>query len=223
MMLRVIMRVVAWGIPSFLLAVESTVLLEVEIPQEVLAGTSPDVHAMSYPGLEMTKTEEQVQLLVPEGTTNVALRKPVTASDDRPLFGELSFVTDGEKKGSETTYVELAPGKQWVQIDLQKPCEIYAICLWHFFREARSYNDVVVQVADDAEFNQEVKTVYSNDQDNSLGLGLGKSRPYIETNLGKIIDTKGTKGRYVRLYSKGYTGNATNHYVEVEVFGVPAP
>ena len=39
---------------------------------------------------------------------------------------------------------------------------------------------------------------------------------------GKLIDAKGVKGRYVRLYSKGNTTNKLNHYIEVEVFGKPA-
>jgi hypothetical protein len=53
-------------------------------------------------------------------------------------------------------------------------------------------------------------------------MGIGKDRPYIETNLGKLIDGKGVSGRYVRVYSRGNTANDLNHYVEVEVFGKPA-
>ena len=36
-----------------------------------------------------------------------------------------------------------------------------------------------------------------------------------------LIDPKGIKGRYVRLYSNGNTANDLNHYVEVEVYGTP--
>ena len=46
--------------------------------------------------------------------------------------------------------------------------------------------------------------------------------PYIETHFGKLIDAKGVKGRYVRLYSNGNTTNKFNDYIEVEVFGKPA-
>jgi len=159
----------------------------------------------------------------PEGTTNVALNKKVTSSDANPVLGELKYVTDGQKEGTEESYVELGPLEQWVQIDLEKPCAIYAVYVWHFFREARSYHDVILQVADDAAFKQNVRTVYSNDQDNSSGKGIGKARPYIETNLGKLLDGKGVTARYVRLYSRGNTANDLNHYVEVEVFGKPAP
>jgi len=45
---------------------------------------------------------------------------------------------------------------------------------------------------------------------------------YIETYQGKLIDGKGVKGRYVRLYSNGNTANKLNHYIEVEVWGKPA-
>ena len=55
-----------------------------------------------------------------------------------------------------------------------------------------------------------------------LGKGIGKARPYIETNLGKLIDAKGMTARYVRLHSGGNTANDLNHYIEVEVFGKPA-
>jgi hypothetical protein len=78
---------------------------------------------------------------------------------------------------------------------------------------------VIVQVSDDPEFKTGVTTVFNNDQDNSAKLGIGKDRAYIETNFGKLIDAKGVKGRYVRVYSNGNTANDLNHYIEVEVFG----
>jgi len=201
------------------LADEAKVPLETEIPEEVLAGTPPEVLGMLFPGLEMPPEDGLPKFLVPKGTVNLGLKKRVTSSDANPVLGELKYVTDGNKKGTETSYVELGPMKQWIQIDLGKPSHIYAIHLWHFFREARSYNDVIIQVADDAKFTKNVRTVYSNDQDNSAGKGVGKSRPYIETYLGKRIDAKGVKARHVRLSSAGNTANDLNHYVEVEVFG----
>jgi len=42
---------------------------------------------------------------------------------------------------------------------------------------------------------------------------------YVETAEGKLVDAKGGKARYVRLYSRGNNANELNHYVEVEVFG----
>ena len=55
--------------------------------------------------------------------------------------------------------------------------------------------------------------------DDSAGLGKGSDRPYVETRFGKIVDGKGAKGQYVRLYSNGNTSNEMNHYIEVEVYG----
>ena len=71
-------------------------------------------------------------------------------------------------------------------------------------------------------FSKDVTTIFNDDANNELGLGAGKDQPYIETYEGKLIDAKGVKGRYVRLYSKGNTTNKMNHYIEVEVFGKPA-
>jgi len=79
-----------------------------------------------------------------------------------------------------------------------------------------------VQVADDADFLENVRTLYNNDHDNSAGLGVGKDLAYVEVNSGRLIDTKGVKARYVRLYSRGSTAGEMNHYIEVEVFGRPA-
>jgi hypothetical protein len=45
---------------------------------------------------------------------------------------------------------------------------------------------------------------------------------YVESNEGKLVATKGVKARFVRLYSRGNIVNELNHYIEVEVFGLPA-
>ena len=195
--------------------------LKTDFPEEVLAGTPPDVLARLFPELTLPK-KDLPPLMVPKGTTNIAKKKKVTSSDSAPILGELKFVTDGVKEGSEEAYVELAPGLQWVQIDLEKTSNIYGVYVWHFFREARGYRSVIVQVSDDKEFKKNVKTIYNNDAEAVAKMGIGRDRPYIETNLGLRIDAKGVKARYVRLYSKGNTGNSMNHYVEVEVFGKPA-
>ena len=131
------------------------------------------------------------------------------------------MITDGDKEGADGSYVELGPFLQHVTIDLEAVHEIYAIVTWHYHKQARVYFDVVVQVADDPDFITNVTTLFNNDIDNSAGFGLGKDYHYTETNEGKLIDTKGVRGRYVRLYSNGNTGNDLNHYIEVEVYGKP--
>jgi hypothetical protein len=81
---------------------------------------------------------------------------------------------------------------------------------------------VVVQISNDPAFATGVTTVFNNDYDNSSTLGKGSDAPYIETPYGLLIPVKGIKGRYVRLYSQGNTSNDLNHYIEVEVYGIPA-
>ncbi|HEY4415742.1 MAG TPA: discoidin domain-containing protein, partial [Verrucomicrobiae bacterium] len=131
------------------------------------------------------------------------------------VTGTLDLITDGDKAGDEGSWVELPPGNQWVQIDLTKEADISAICVWHYHSQKRAYHDVVVQISDDPTFSKDVTTVFDSSAN-------GKDHAYIETNFGKLIDAKGTKGRYVRLSSKGNTTNRMNHYIEVEVYGKPA-
>ena len=76
-------------------------------------------------------------------------------------------------------------------------------------------------MSDDPAFKTGVTTVFNNDHDNSSKLGAGQGQGDIEVAEGKLIDPKGAKGRYVRLYSNGNTTNDLNHYVEVEVYGSP--
>jgi hypothetical protein len=198
---------------------QDKVALKTDLPKPLFLGTPVP---MNVPNLEPKLQDKRPDFLVPAGTTNLAFGKKVTSSDKDPTMGTLDLVTDGDKEGDEGSWVELAPGKQWVQIDLEKDADIYALMVWHYHSQERVYFDVVVQVSDDPKFESGVTTIYNNDSANELGLGAGKDRPYIETYQGKLIDAKGVKGRYVRLYSKGNTTNKLNHYIEVEVFGKPA-
>ena len=193
---------------------EEMVKLELELPKPLFAGTPKSIKT---PNLERNTVIPEI--MIPQGTVNIAAEKEVTGSDDFPVIGELEYITDGDKEGADGSYVELGPGVQWVQIDLGEAKTIYAIALWHYHAQARAYRDVIIQVADDADFIENVQTVFNNDHDNSAGLGIGKDKEYIETNKGKLIEAKAIKGRYVRLYSNGSTGSDMNHYIEVEVFG----
>ena len=205
---------------------QKLVPLAVPLPKPMFIGTPKDLKASAT--LEPYSEKARPAFLVPEGTKNLAAGKKVTSSDMAPVVGELNLVTDGDKEGSDGSYVELAPGKQWVQIDLGKPADIYAVVVWHYHAEARVYHDVIVQVSDDPNFATGVKTVFNNDFDNSSQMGVGKQLEYIEDYRGRLIDAKTAqgepvRGRYVRLYSNGNTSNDQNHYIEVEVYGKPAP
>jgi len=197
--------------------------VKIELPRPEFIGTRKDFVPTKHqepPPREGQKPRPP--FLAPEGTANVALNKPVTGSDDQPFIGDLAQVTDGDKGGRDGSFVELAPGRQWVQIDLKAAYSIHAFLVWHYHGEGRYYHDVVVQVADDADFIDGVRTAYNSDYDNSSGLGIGKDLEYFETFEGRLISCKGVVARYVRLYSKGSTAGDMNHYVEVEVYGTPA-
>ena len=198
---------------------QDKVVLKTQLPPPLFVGTPVP---LNVPNLEPPIKGKRPDFYVPAGTINLARNKKVTASDNNPDVGTLDMIDDGDKDGNEGSWVELGPGKQWVQIYLAKDANIYAILIWHFHSQARVYRDVVVQVSDDATFKSGVTTIFNSDFHNDLGLGVGKDLSYIETYQGKLIDAKGVKGRYVRLYSNGNTANKLNHYIEVEVWGKPA-
>jgi len=196
--------------------------LKLNLPRPLFEGTLPNLK--KYKMRPAIKTRK---ILVPKGLklTNLALKRPVTGSDEEPIIGELELITDGDKEAADGSYVELGPALQHVTIDLGKQCDIYAIVVWHFHKQERVYLDVVAQLADDPDFITNVRTVFNNDIDNSAGLGIGSDMHYVETSEGKLIkvgDAKGERARYVRLYSGGNSNNDLNHYIEVEVFGKAA-
>ncbi|MGA2032455.1 MAG: hypothetical protein ABSG68_09380 [Thermoguttaceae bacterium] len=221
--------VVGWICAPAVRAVEpgqKQVPLGIVLPKALFVGTPKNIKAA--PTLERYSEAARPPLMVPEGLKNLALNKKVTSSDEAPIIGELSMVTDGDKEGTDGSFVELAPGKQWVQIDLEKPADIYAVALWHFHAEGRVYHGMIVQVSDDPKFTEKITTIFNNDFANTCGLGVGKQLEYIEDNRGKVIDARNAtgqpvRGRYVRLYSNGNTSNDQNQYIEVEVYGKPVP
>jgi hypothetical protein len=195
-----------------------TIPLTTTIPPEKIEGTPIEV---KVPNLKPAASKAP-ELMVPAGTELLSKGKPVTSSDDFPIIGEVTYITDGEKDAGEGYFLELSNGLQWVQIDLENEANIQAIWLWHFHSQRRAYHDVVVQISNDPTFASGVTTVFNNDFDNSASLGTGTDAPYIETQYGLLIPVSSVKGRYVRLYSQGNTSSDMNHYIEVEVFGVPA-
>lgn len=195
------------------------VALDVKLPKPMFIGTPSN---LQVPNLEKPLGKPRPPFLAPEGTTNAAFRKAVTSSDEAPVIGEVSLITDGDKEGGDGSYVELGPFLQYVTIDLGKKHNIYAILVWHYHKQPRVYFDVIVQAADDPNFTSNVVTLFNNDHDNSAKMGVGQDKNYVETSEGKLIDAKGVQARYVRLYSKGNSNDDLNHYIEVEVYGKPA-
>ena len=195
-----------------------TIPLTTTIPPEKIEGTPIEI---KVPNLKPAASKAP-QIQVPAGTSLLSKGKPVTASDDFPIIGDLPYITDGEKEAGEGYFLELANGLQWVQIDLEQEAAIQALWVWHYHSQRRAYHDVIIQISNDPAFATGVTTVFNNDFDNSSSLGTGSDAPYIETQYGLLVPVAGVKGRYVRLYSQGNTSNDMNHYIEVEVFGTPA-
>jgi hypothetical protein len=192
--------------------------LKIEFPKAQFVGTP--IPATGIKNLEPVGKPIKT-LPVAKGTVLLSKEKEVTSSETAPSIGDLTLVTDSDKDGADGSFVELGPGQQWVQIDLGDPATISAIALWHFHKQARVYRDVVVEVSDDPEFKTST-IVFNNDDDNTLGKGAGKDPAYVETNHGRLLSGKDAKGRYVRAWSNGNNVDDLNHYVEIEVYGVPA-
>jgi len=199
--------------------------LAIELPNPAFPGTPKAIPAGAR--MKPLTGKERGAYFLPKDLaatlTNVALDKPVTSSDASPLIGDLEQITDGDKEPLDGRWVELAPGKQWVQIDLGRPYEAFAINIWHNHIEARIYKDVVVQVSDDPDFVSPI-TVFNNDFDNSSGFGQGEDYEYFENYEGLLVPLynpktgKGLTFRYVRAWSKGSTSDDANHYTEIEVW-----
>jgi len=193
--------------------------LDIKLPQPMFIGTK---EAIRVSNLKKLSVEDQPPFLAPVGTTNVALGKRIFSSDQEPIIGAIEMITDGDKEAADGSYVELGPSVQHVTIDLEAQHELYAIVIWHYHKQPRVYFDVVVQTADDPDFTTNIRTLFNNDTDNSVGLGAGTDMHYVETYKGELIDAKSVKARYVRLYSNGNSTDDLNHYIEVEVYGKPA-
>jgi hypothetical protein len=193
--------------------------LKIKLPAPAFIGTPSDLPVGST--VEKPTGQPRPLLMVPADVSNIALGKPVTCSSTNVRDSDLQKLTDGDKESRESSVVLLRKGPQWVQVDLGSLQEIYAIVVWHNHDAPKVYHGVVVEVSNDPEFKDNAQVVFNNDQANLDGLGVGTNREYFETNEGKLIDTQGLKGRYVRLYSDGSTESKLNEYLEVEVYGRP--
>ena len=190
--------------------------LPLDLPKPAFAGTPQNIKGVKQ--LEKPLGRPRPPFFAPKGVKNLALGKKITGSDEEPIVGEIKMITDGDKKASDGSYVELGPFTQYIQVDLEEEKEIYAVLLWHYHKQARVYFDVVIQVSNDPEFAKST-AIYNNDHDNSAEQGVGKDNHYVETSEGRLVDAKGIKGRYVRFYSGGNNASDLNHYIEVEVYG----
>lgn len=184
--------------------------LTLDLPQPTFEGTPENLPMkLKKPVREKISISPHISI--------ISLGCKVNSSDSEPFIGELECITDGDKEGRDGSFVELGPGQQWVQIDLGKIRDIKAIALWHNFITGRVYYDVIIQGSNDGDFIDR-ETIFNNDHDNSLGLGVGKDDYYLEDYKGKLIRVD-RKYRYIRCYSNGNTSDDLNHYTEIEIWG----
>lgn len=156
----------------------------------------------------------------PQGTQLVSEGKPVTTST-RPLQGRAAMLTDGDNSSYPDALLTL-PGRQWAQIDLGAVMTLQKIHVWHAQNLGPdAYLDLVVQAAEDPAFEKNVTTLYNADADGSLGLGEGSDKAYVETHQGRLIDGKGAKARYVRVWGSGSYRDKRLRFAEVRVYAVP--
>ncbi len=194
--------------------------LPVKLPLPTLKGTPENLP--SGANIEPLTDKLRPPFLAPKGARNVAFGKKVTASDKKPINGQLSQITDGQKDALDDQVVEMRKGVQWVQVDLGEPCELYAIVVWHDHRLIQVFRNVVVQAADDPDFIDHVTVLFNNDTENTAGLGIGFDKQYFETQQGRLIPVKDhLRARYLRFYSRGSNSSAWNCYQEIEAYGRP--
>jgi hypothetical protein len=207
-----------WGVTA-LEAADELAPINIKLPVPHAVGTKTDTPW--GPNVDPIQTN-RAPFMAPKDVVNLALGKKVTSSYTNADAASLAKIVDGDKTFDSDSIVLLGKGAQWVQVDLGQPAEIFAVALWHAHDADKVYHKVVVQISDKEDFSGDVQTIFNNDADGSIGRGVGKDREYVESFIGKLIDAKGAKARFVRCYSNASTDSKMNEYTEIEVYGRPA-
>lgn len=151
--------------------------LPLTLPQPVFQGTPQNI---SVDNLEKPFGKPRPDFLAPIGTKNIAAGLIPESTENMPLIGEIDMIADSDREATDGSYVELGPDQQYITFDLGQNHEIYAVLFWHYHRAPRVYFDIVVQVADDADILENVRTIFNNDNDNSTSLGASEDRHYLK-------------------------------------------
>ena len=195
------------------------VAIKFELPPPHSSGTPKEIKSDNLePDRGPGKLRPPI-MVEPEYAKKLTTEDTKVTTSEEAVTGENEYVVDGDKTPDATSMLQLPGGVQWVQLDLGAEHDISAVCVWHDQGDERVYKDVIVQISNDANFVDGVKTIFNNDHDNTAKLGAGKDKEYRERNDGRPMDAKLTKGRYVRCYSNGSTSEPVNNYIEIEVFG----
>jgi Na+-transporting NADH:ubiquinone oxidoreductase subunit C len=199
--------------------------LDLDLSADAVTRATPGYPKNLQKPPHLREETRRADFMVPAGVTNVALSRTVTSSmTEDPIIGSLKQLTDGIKRSGEFDFVELDPDPQWVQVDLGQSHTLSCVVVWHYYKNPVIYNDVIVQLADDALFTTNVRTVFNNDHDNSSAQGLGTDTAYFARWWGEIVDTRGagkegTAARFIRVWSNGACGGEPTRFVEVQAYG----
>lgn len=169
---------------------------------------------------------------IPDGGTNLALNKPVTAlwtadgtnaanSTARPV----RMAVDGNKTDGAGNYAEFGSDNSgasaYLQVDLEEVKSVSGINLYRYWQDNRTYRGTVIELSETADFDGVVYQVYNSDAAGTLhGRGRGSDSTYAETSGGLHLTlTAPVNARYVRVYMCGSSSGNTNHINELEVLG----
>src|ERR1700722_13445065 len=83
------------------------------LPPPAMKGT-PQALPTNTTALPLT-SDARPPFMAPKGAANVALNKPVSASDINLISGDLKQITDGKKEAFDENVVTLRRGLRWVQ------------------------------------------------------------------------------------------------------------
>jgi hypothetical protein len=204
-------------------AAEEKVPLHLTLPKPAFIGTKTEM-AIDLKLIEpmIGENASPAPLMIAPGCVNLSAGLTPISSDTNATPVKLAKISDGDKEHYEESIVTLRKGVQHITFDLGRPSELHAIVVWHAHEVLKLFRSVVVQIADDAAFTKNVRTIFNNDTENQTGQGAGQDKQYFEQHFGKRIAANGEKAQFIRLWSRGSTQSALNEYTEVEVWGKPA-
>ena len=147
-------------------------------------------------------------------TDNASVVAGFTGSDAGKLF-------DGNINSRYPNFVNIGAGLKSIVIKLDDDYMVDGLTVWRYnLGDPRSYRDVVYQLSTQADFSSDVTTVFNNDGNNSAQQETGTDVEFQETSDGHEVFFPPVRARYLRLWSNGNSVNTSNHYTEVEVYGM---
>ena len=141
--------------------------------------------------------------LISDFSTNLALGKPYTSNGTINYRGYSA--TDGNT--ATANYIEVSGTDMFIEVDLQEEVYISSVKVWHYYSDARIYNNAKTEISLDG---YEWHVLYDSNVNGT----------YAESSAGKehLLETP-VKARYVRDWLNGSNKNAGNHWVEIMVYG----